>query len=144
MNPGRPFFIWIGTNHASTAPAASSASSTPGHSRGSRSSTLARTSTIPPRAALPPAEGCASARPGLRFEPPRAAVAPTTTRTTLGQPANSLPPAPTPTASTVSPGSGSQADANARTTASPVGVANSPTVWGVVVTAGVSWWWAWS
>ena len=40
MCAGRPFFIRIGVSQASLAPASSSAASTPGHSRGSRSSTL--------------------------------------------------------------------------------------------------------
>ena len=44
---GRPFFIRIGVSQASEAPAANSASRTPGHSRGSRSSTLASSTTGP-------------------------------------------------------------------------------------------------
>ena len=127
VNAGRPFFIWMGTSHASAAPAASSVSSTPGHSRGSRSSTLARSSASPVAGRS-------------------AAVSPRTTRTTLGQPTVSLPPAPTPSARTVRPGRGShRSPARARTSAMPVGVASSPTLPGVVTAAGVSWvWWGWS
>ena len=40
---GRPFFIKMAVSQASTAPASSSRSITPGHRRGSRSSTLAST-----------------------------------------------------------------------------------------------------
>ena len=49
---GRPFFIRIGVSQASEAPAANSASRTPGHSRGSRSSTLVSRTTGPPGARL--------------------------------------------------------------------------------------------
>ena len=41
MWAGRPFFMRIGTSQESWAPASSRAASTPGQSRGSRSSTLA-------------------------------------------------------------------------------------------------------
>ena len=77
---GRPFFIRIGVSQASEAPAAKSASRTPGHSRGSRSSMLASSTTGP---ALLPSAG-----------------SPSTRRTTFGSSPGSRPPAPVPTRAT--------------------------------------------
>ena len=61
---GRPFFIRIGVSQASEAPAANSASRTPGHSRGSRSSTLASSTT---GAGAAPASSARPAPAGRRW-----------------------------------------------------------------------------
>ena len=50
--PGRPFFMWIGVNQTSAAPASNSRSSTQGASSGVMSSRLA-SSTRPPSPAAP-------------------------------------------------------------------------------------------
>ena len=119
---GRPFFIRIGTSQASIAPAASRASRAPGHRRGSRSSTLASSWTA--RSRSPAGEGADLAVTSSWVEP---TGTPTSTRTTFGQPALSFVPAPTPTRSSVTGGTLSHPEARARTRATPVGVASSPT-----------------
>ena len=105
---GRPFFIRIGVSQASSAPAASTAVITSGHSRGSRSSTLvSRTS----RSSTP--------------SPLGATVAPTNSRSTLAWPSGSRPPAPTPTARVVIGGCGPYDVASVVSSAAPVGVQSS-------------------
>ena len=70
MCAGRPFFMRIGVSHASAAPASISAASTVGHTRGSRSSTLASRTHHRPRG---------------RPAPLLSGRVPSTTRTTLGR-----------------------------------------------------------
>ena len=104
---GRPFFIRIGVSQASSAPAASTAVITSGHSRGSRSSTLvSRTS----RSSAPWSA---------------AAGSPTSSRSTLAWPSGSRPPAPTPTDVVVIAGCGPYDVARVVSSAAPVGVQSS-------------------
>ncbi len=107
---GRPFFMAIGASQASCAPAPRSAVRTPGHNRGSRSSTFA-SSTTP----VWPLPGTGT--------PVRS---PTRTRVRFGRPAVSRVPAPLPEVSRVRAGRSSQAWASVVTRAMPVGVVSSP------------------
>ena len=79
-----PFFIKMAVSQASTAPASSSRSITPGHRRGSRSSTFASTWTTCPGGA------------GGASNPVE-----TKTRTVFERFGSSLVPAPVPTAATI-------------------------------------------
>ena len=108
---GRPFFIRIGVSQASEAPAASSAAITPGHSRGSRSSTLVSSSSGRRRSSSVPG-GRAGRRPAAAAR--------------SRGPSGSRPPAPTPTRRTVIAGCGAvRRRRGVVSSAAPVGVHSS-------------------
>ncbi len=97
-----------GASQASCAPASSSAASTPGHSRGSRSSTFASSTTQAP-------SGAAAGRPASRGSP-------STSRRTFASSSGSRPPAPVPLPRSTIGGSGPYDDTTEASTAAPVGV----------------------
>ena len=105
---GRPFFIRIGVSHASDAPAASSRASTPGHSRGSRSSTFA-----------------AKTSSGTSRSGPDSVAYPTTMRSRFGTSVRPRDPAPKPVAVIRIGGRVPQSRQVAASRAAPVGVHSS-------------------
>ena len=90
---GRPFFMTIGISHASAAPASRRRPRTPGHTRGSRSSTLASSTTV--AGLRRPATGSCRRAPDDDADH-------------VGPPRTSRPPAPTPASSTLIGGRSSQ------------------------------------
>jgi hypothetical protein len=108
---GRPFFMVIGINHASAAPAPSKLVSTPGQSRGYKIVNVGLDQYGPPPAGRPLGQ-----RRAHRFS----------TRVTLGRPTVSRLPAPAPAACSVSMEDPSQRSARTDSNAIPGGVVCSP------------------